>query len=702
MSIKKLMLAVKAASVELRISGDDVIADGIDRLADDAKAEFEEFRRSGLLWSWCGAEDADEEAIAFAEKLGVEAVLLETKKQAEDAIHELERTEGHLGLDIETALRAEYASPRAPIAINKTGVLSAIQPNNKKTKKSEPKFWADPNLTDVRTLQLYAGGERCFVFWRAALATVLRSPLLRERQLVAHNAQFETSFLRQVGVVTKHPIEDTMQVFGLLYGTRSRSLATASDTVLELDPPKELQTSDWSARRLSTGQTAYAACDAVEALRLWDKMLPSLHALECSKSYILQRDALPAIGDMERRGLGFDVKEHAEQVADWESDYTEACRSYREATGESPPLKRKELQVWLERIATRAQLNRWPRCLDGSLSIASDAIRYLIVDVPSPQVEAVLSLLASKKLIDTFGRSFTKFISPLTGRIHCSINTGRDKSGRFSAESPNLQQLPAKRAPAFRKCIEAAPGKLLVIADLSQIELRIAAWKFQDEAMTRAFEEGKDIHTETAARMAGVTAAEVTGDQRDKAKAVNFGSIYGMSARGLAAYSFSSFGIVITEAEAQQMLDAFFSVYRQLRDGRFKVYRVAQASGEIPAGLYGRVVYWLWDENWVGRGRYKPPFSSCCNLPIQGAAADLMLAQIALVDCALRGLRGGLILTIHDELIAEVHEADAEKAKAAMVEVMTETFIKMFPGAPSKDIVAASIRPTWAKPQKEK
>ena len=175
-----------------------------------------------------------------------------------------------------------------------------------------------------------------------------------------------------------------------------------------------------------------------------------------------------------------------------------------------------------------------------------------------------------------------------------------------------------------------------------------------------------------------------------------------MSARGLAAYSFSSFGIVITEAEAQQMLDAFFSVYRQLHDGRFKVYREAQASGEIPAGLYGRVVYWLWDENWVGRGRYKPPFSSCCNLPIQGAAADLMLAQIALVDCALRGLRGGLILTIHDELIAEVHEADAEKAKAAMVEVMTETFIKMFPGAPSKDIVAASIRPAWAKPQKEK
>ena len=700
MNIKKLMRTVRAASVELQVSGDDIVANGGDRLPDEIKDELERLRRSRFLWSWCGADDADQEAIAFADKLGVESVLVETEKEAADAIRELEEREACIGLDIEIALKPAYASPRPPIAINVTGALSATQPTSKKPKKSDPKPWADPNLTDIKTLQLYSGGGRCFVFRGPALAMALQSSLLRERQLVAHNAQFETSFLRHAGVVRKRPIEDTMQAFGLLYGTRSRSLATASNVVLELDPPKELQTSDWSARRLSRGQVAYAASDAVLALRLWEKLLPNLQVFECARSYALQRNALPAIADMERRGLGFNVDEHAEQVSGWERDYTEACRSYREATGESPPLKRSELQAWIGRVATPKQLEGWPRCLDGSLSIGADAIRWLIVEAQSPQVEAVLSLLANKKLLDSFGRGFTKFVSPLTGRIHCAINTGRDKSGRFSAESPNLQQLPAKRAPAFRKSIQAAPGKLLVIADLSQIELRIAAWKFEDEAMTAAFLTGKDIHTETAARIGNLPADQVLPEQRDKAKSVNFGSIYGMSARGLVAYAFSGFGIILKEVEAQEMLDGFFAVYRQLFEGRFKVWREAVASGEIPAGLYGRVVYWLWDDSWVRRGRYRPPFSSCCNLPIQGAAADLMLAQIPRVDRALRGLRGGLILTIHDELLAEVDEDDAEKAQAIMVEVMTETFIKLFPGAPATDVVATSIRPTWAKPMK--
>jgi len=362
---------------------------------------------------------------------------------------------------------------------------------------------------------------------------VLRSPLLRERQLVAHNAQFETSFLRQVGITTASPIEDTMQAFGLICGTRDRSLAAASSAVLKLEPQKALQTSDWSAKRLSKGQVAYASSDAILARRLWGKLRPYLHELECWRSYELQRDALIACSDMERRGIGFNAEEHAHQVDGWEREYGAACNSYREATGGSPPLKREELQAWIAGVATPELLEDWPRCEDGSLSIASDAIKWLIVEAQNPQVEAVLSILAKKKLLDSFGRGFVKFVSPLTERIHCSINTGRDKSGRFAAECPNLQQLP----PAFRKCIQAPPGRLLIIADLSQIELRIAAWKFSDEAMTAAFEAGKDIHTETAAWINGIPADQVTVEQRDKAKAANFGSIYGMMARGLVEYA---------------------------------------------------------------------------------------------------------------------------------------------------------------------
>ena len=211
MNIKKLMRAVRAASVELRVSGDDIVADGVDRLPAEMKEELDKLRRSRFLWSWCGADDADLEAIEFAEKLGVDPVLVEDEEQARDAIRELGGSEGCLGLDIETALKLEFAAPRPPIAVNVTGALSAVQPTSKKPKKSDPKPWADPNLTDIKTLQLFGGKGRCFVFRGAALATVLQSSLLRERQLVAHSAQFETSFLRHAGVATKKPIEDTMQ-----------------------------------------------------------------------------------------------------------------------------------------------------------------------------------------------------------------------------------------------------------------------------------------------------------------------------------------------------------------------------------------------------------------------------------------------------------------------------------------------------------
>jgi DNA polymerase I-like protein with 3'-5' exonuclease and polymerase domains len=315
MSIKKLMRAVRAASVELRISGTEVLVEDIERLPAEAREELERLLPSQFLWSWCGADDADEEAIEFAKKLGVDPVLVETEEQAEAAIRELSDGDGYLGLDIETSLQPQYAAPRPPIAINADGQLSAIQPKDKLPKNGDPKFWADPNLTGIRTLQLYGGGSRCFVIRGHALSLVLRSTLLRERQLIAHNAQFETSFLHHLGVMPRQPIEDTMQAYGLLFGTRSRSLATASNEVLKLDPPKQLQTSDWSAKRLSRGQVAYAASDSVLARRLWEKLLPNLHALECSKSYLLQRDALPAIAAMERRGLGFNINEHAKDLA---------------------------------------------------------------------------------------------------------------------------------------------------------------------------------------------------------------------------------------------------------------------------------------------------------------------------------------------------------------------------------------------------
>jgi DNA polymerase I-like protein with 3'-5' exonuclease and polymerase domains len=382
--------------------------------------------------------------------------------------------------------------------------------------------------------------------------------------------------------------------------------------------------------------------------------------------------------------------EHARQVETWSREFARACHSFKEITGKSPPIKRADLQTWIEEVATAEQLDRWPRTADGGLSTAADRIKWLILN-NDPTVPLVLDILARKKLIESFGTKLQRFTSPITGRIHAGFNIGKAENGRFSADTPNLQQLPSKGAGKdFRRCIVPANGCLLVCADFSQVELRIAAWRYRDSGMTRAFANGLDLHAETV-RLLGFT--EGTPELRSLAKAINFGSIYGMSAGGLVEYAWSSYGITMTEDEAQGHLNRFFAAYRGVYQGRFDVWKAANACGAIPAGRYGRVVEKPWIKAWIERG--KPPFTMCANFPVSGAASDLMLSVIPPIDPRLRPLRGGLILTVHDELVTEVHQDDAEAAKAVLEEEMTRGFIEMFPGAPCEGVVSVGIGPNW-------
>jgi DNA polymerase I len=679
------------AGVTLHVSGAEMTIGGnVGELSDDLREELDRLQTSGFLWDWCGAAVIDREAVAFANSLGVEVVLVETDAQAISAVEELssDAADGRtIGLDTETALKPEFAPPRRPILVNADGTLSERNRFEEKPPKGEPKPWRDPHLAAIRLLQLHAG-RRCFVFRGRALELVLKSRFIHERPLVAHNAAFETSFLLAAGI-ERDPLECTMQGFGLLYGTMNRSLARAAAKVLGIAVPKALETSDWAAKKLSWGQVCYASTDAVLAFRLWRTLLPMLHSRDRFTTYRLQRDAQPAIAAMERRGMGFDKGEHARQVEIWSREFAEACGSFKSTTGKPPPIKRADLQAWIGEVATPEQLDTWPKT-KTDLSVAADCIKWLILN-DDPTVPLVLDILARKKLIESFGPNLPRFVSPVTDRIHAAFNIGRAETGRFSSDTPNLQQLPSKGAGRdFRRCITAADGCLLVCGDFSQVELRIAAWRFKDQAMTRAFADGEDTHARTV-RLLGFD--EVTPERRSLAKAINFGCIYGMSERGLVEYAWSKFGIQMMVEEARGHLNRFFAVYHGIHQGRFDIWNAAKASGVIPAGRYGRVVEKPWVQRWVEGG--KPPFTMCANFPISGAASDLMLACIPPVDRRLGRLRGGLILTVHDELVAEVHRDDAEAAKAALEEEMTWMFVKMFPGAPADGVVEAKIGRNW-------
>jgi DNA polymerase I len=681
LELRAAMRQATALGCEFRIRGADVEIDGLSPIPEP----IDRARRSGFLFSWLGADDADAEALRFCQKLGVEPVLVEKREQAIAAVRELGAA-AFVGIDIETAPRREYAKPRPPAAINTDGSLSAIQPRH------DDKAGLDPHLAEIALLQLYAGGKRCFVFRGEALRLMLGSKWLRQQQLVAHNAGFELAFLRchtkPVEGVSGPPIECTMQAAGLVIGVgvggEKRSLASAAAAILNTDPPKALQTSDWSAPRLSPGQLAYAASDAVLAWRLWPWLRDAIAARQCTLAYRLQRNAAPAVADMELRGLGFDRDEHGRQVEAWSRQLADDRRAYADLTGRAPPAKPAEVREWLAEVAGD-RLSTWPRTDGGELSTERKHLKRLTLSGVET-VKPVLSMLAMQKLISGFGQKLAAGVSPATGRIHCSYNIGAAKSGRFTSSNPNLQQLPSARAPEFRRCIGAAPGNVLISCDWNQVEMRAAAWLAGDRALTAIYAEERDLHSETAATIARVPPELVTPEQRQAAKPVNYGAIYGIGAATLAEDAFDNYGIELTEREAQSALDRFFETYQGYNDWRWDHWRRVKATGRVVVPGSGRTVEGAWEPE--GRVR----FPQSCNIPIQGMCADAMLRAIATL---FRRLRGATVACLHDEILIEIPEDDAGKAQMVLEEVMIEAFSLTFPGAPTAGVAKAGIGRDW-------
>lgn len=467
--------------------------------------------------------------------------------------------------------------------------------------------------------------------------------------------------------------ECTQQMAGLVggvgYGGERRRLDRVAKATLGIDVPKDLQTAHWAAPRLSAGQVAYAGCDAVLPYRLLSILDHELHQTRRWNAYALQRDAIPGVVDMEYRGAGFGRETHQQQSSDWAKELTEARQEYFDLTGKPPPMTPNEVRAWLGTVLTEDELMRWDLTSTGLPTIKAKALKQL---GHIASVRPILRILDKEKLISSFGPKLAARINPVTGRLHPHFNLAPTKSGRFTATDPNFQQMPKdSRAAGFRKCVAAPSGHVIIGSDFNQIELRALAWLSKNAALTRVYAEGRDLHRETAARIARIAIAAVTDVQRQKAKAVNFGSIFGMRGRGLAA---------------------FFAGYPGLKPYLDDHYELCQRRGYVVIGC-GRVVKAAWEP-----GR-KLTYQQCCNLPVQGIAADAMLRAITLTYARLRRthIRGGLVATVHDEILLEVHEEDAEKARVLLEETMTEAFVLTFPGAPADGVAVAHIGHNWTE-----
>lgn len=304
-----------------------------------------------------------------------------------------------------------------------------------------------------------------------------------------------------------------------------------------------------------------------------------------------------------------------------------------------------------------------------------------------PIIEQILDYRTLTKLKSTYADGLLKEISA-DGRIHTNFQMTVTATGRLSSTEPNLQNIPVRRelGAQIRKMFVASPGKVLVDADYSQIELRLLAHIANDETMIAAFRSGEDIHAVTASQVFGVPLAEVTPLQRSHAKAVNFGIVYGISAFSLAQ------DIGVFQSEAKAYMDSYFAKYHGVREYMTRVVEQAKADGYVTT-LFGRRrdLPELKSSNFNLRSFGE---RVALNMPIQGTAADIIKAAMVRVDARMRAehLQARLLLQVHDELIVECPAEEAETVKAILVDEMEHVVDYRVPL-----LVDAKIGASWAE-----
>ena len=384
------------------------------------------------------------------------------------------------------------------------------------------------------------------------------------------------------------------------------------------------------------------------------------------KVWQLECQLAPVVAAMRAQGFRVDCKRLEALAKTAEKDRAESEKKVKEALGaELNPRSPKQVKEALEKRGLKLK--------------STDEVALVMSG--DPAAELVLRSRAAEKRAQMIS-AYREAVGE-DGRIHAEFDPLGTATGRFSCREPNLQNV--GRDTEMRACFVADPRKVLVIADYSQVELRVAAFLAKEEAMLAAFRSGEDIHSLTAGKLAGKNQKEVSEEERKLAKAVNFGLLYGMSARGLAEYGRISFGLKLEEKEAREFRRKFFEAYPGLQ----RWHEEARQAAADPKVTEVRTLY--------GRRRWLPPpggrmewvrFTALVNTPVQGTCGDaIKRAMVSLSDAP-------LVSTVHDELILEV----AEKESVGMADRVAKAMRAGFAGMVPEELIQVAVRRSgsWA------
>jgi len=515
----------------------------------------------------------------------------------------------------------------------------------------------DPHTSKLRLLQLASPQTSyvvdCFRFSPAQLQPLLNVITADQPVKIAHNAKFDAKFLMRHLGVRLNGIFDTYLASLLISAGEDNvrhGLEPVANRYLNVQLNKEQQLSNW-AGELSQNQLEYAARDASVLLPLREKLAAKLDEMDLLIVAEIEFGCVLSIAAMELAGVYLDIDR-------WR-DLMTRMTIERDAIAD-------ELQQILGAGAAQMNLFGAPEPINlDSPSQVKDALSRIGIEIADtrewtlsklvddhPVIAKLLEHRGLSKNLSSFGENILGFINPATGRLHPDFRQIGTPTGRITTSSPSLQQIP--HTTEYRSCFRAPAGRKLVVADYSQIEMRILADLANDEALLLAFRSGADLHRTTASQMLGIPLADISPSQREGAKGLNYGLVYGMGAEGLASR------IKVTVQEAQGMIDRYFEAYSGV--ARF-LHDAAETAMREHASRTASGRLWKFSLDTSDRSQLAALRRVGKNAPIQGTASDIFKRAMRLLDDTLLGLDARIVNSIHDELVVECDAVIAEEVK---------------------------------------
>jgi DNA polymerase-1 len=499
-------------------------------------------------------------------------------------------------------------------------------------------------------------------------ALAMLKPMLEDSTIlkIGQNMKYDAKILARVGIQVA-PIDDTMLMsYAQNGGLHNHGMDLLSERYLDHAPIsiKTLLGSGKSAitfDRVPIDEASrYAAEDADITLRLWHYLKPRLHLNRVTAVYeSLERPLVPVLAEMEMQGIKVDrdvlsrmSNGFAQKMAGLEAEIHEmAGRSFNVG---SP----KQLG---EVLFDEMGLPGGKKGKTGAYATGVDVLEDLATEHELPG--RVLDWRQLSKLKSTYTDALQDHIHPDTGRVHTSYSIAGASTGRLASTDPNLQNIPIRTEEGrkIREAFVAETGKALVALDYSQIELRILAHVADIPTLKQAFADGIDIHALTASQMFDVPLDQMTSEIRRKAKAINFGVIYGISGFGLAR------NLRIPRAEAQAFIDTYFTRFPGIRTYMDDTVAFAKEHGYVQT-LFGRRIH----TPEIGAKGPHAGFAkrAAINAPIQGTAADVIRRAMVRMPEAIAHVPAKMLLQVHDELLFEVDDSAVEELIQVAKQVM--------------------------------